>query len=215
MPSNPREVTMRASASITAFKRVPWAKTPALERLRPEPGPDVRHIDTDKPFFERRNEPASAAPTEVSFGPFRLFPTQFLLLEGDRAVPLGSRALEILIVLLECPGKLLSKQELMARVWPNVFVEPTNLTVHISALRRMLRDGHDGNRFIINIRGRGYSFVASVAVVGRVDPLKIRTRPYSVSNPERRCRAARRVGTGARERTSSTLARAEQHLAAE
>jgi DNA-binding winged helix-turn-helix (wHTH) protein len=52
----------------------------------------------------------------------------------------------------------------MARVWPNVFVEPANLTVHISALRRALRDGRDGNRFIINIPGRGYSFVNSVEV---------------------------------------------------
>jgi DNA-binding winged helix-turn-helix (wHTH) protein len=202
---------MRASASITASKRLPGAETPTLERLRPEPGPDVRHVDTDKPFCWRPN----AAPTEVSFGPFRLFPTQFLLLEGDRAVPLGGRALEILIVLLECPGKLVGKQELMARVWPNVFVEPTNLTVHISTLRRMLRDGQDGNRFIINIRGRGYSFVASVAVVGRIDPLKMRTRPYSVSNPERRCQAAWTIGTGAHERTPPALVRAGQHLAAE
>jgi DNA-binding winged helix-turn-helix (wHTH) protein len=215
MPSNAREVAMRASASITAFKRLSWAETPALERLCPEPGPDVRHVDTDKPFFEMRNEQASAVPTEVSFGPFRLFPTQFLLLEGDRAVPLGSRALEILIVLLECPGKLVSKQELMARVWPNVFVEPANLTVHISALRRMLRDGQGGNRFIINIPGRGYSFVASVAVAGRVEPLKMRTGPYSVSNPERRCRAARTVNIGAHERTTLAPARGEQHLAAE
>jgi DNA-binding winged helix-turn-helix (wHTH) protein len=87
---------------------------------------------------------------------------QFLLLEGDKAVPLGSRALEILIVLLERPGELVSKQELMGRVWPNIFVEPANLTVHMSALRRALRDGRDGNRFIINVPGRGYSFVASV-----------------------------------------------------
>jgi len=92
------------------------------------------------------------------------------LLEGDKPVSLGSRALEILIVLLQRPGELVSKQELMGRVWPNVFVEPANLTVHISALRRTLRDGRDGNRFIINIPGRGYSFVASVAVVGWVEP---------------------------------------------
>jgi DNA-binding winged helix-turn-helix (wHTH) protein len=52
----------------------------------------------------------------------------------------------------------------MARVWPNLFVEPANLTVHISALRRALRDGRDGNRFIINIPGRGYCFVASIKV---------------------------------------------------
>ena len=79
-------------------------------------------------------------------------------------VPLGSRALEILIALLERHGELVSKQDLMARVWPNVFVEPTNLTVHMSALRRALRDGQDRNRFIVNIPGRGYCFVASVAV---------------------------------------------------
>jgi DNA-binding winged helix-turn-helix (wHTH) protein len=84
--------------------------------------------------------------------------------------------LEILIVLLECPGKLVSRQELMARIWPNVFVEPNNITVHISALRRTLRDGRDGNRFIINIPGRGYRFVASVAVVGQFDAVKMRTR---------------------------------------
>jgi DNA-binding winged helix-turn-helix (wHTH) protein len=91
-----------------------------------------------------------------------LLPSQFLLLEDDRPVSLGSRALEILIVLLERAGELVSKQELMARVWPNIFVEPANLTVHISALRRTLRDGRDGNRFIINIPGRGYCFVAPV-----------------------------------------------------
>jgi len=58
----------------------------------------------------------------------------------------------------------------MGRVWPKIFVEPANLTVHMSALRRTLRDGHDGNRFIVNVPGRGYSFVASVAVAGRAQP---------------------------------------------
>ena len=150
-------------ASTTAF--------PALAQFHPEPRLDARgavqNPYTDKPFFEKRTGPARAAPTEVSFGPFRLLPTQFLLLEGDKRVPIGSRALEILIVLLQRPGELVSKQELMARVWPNVFVEPANLTVHISALRRTLRDGREGNRFIINIPGRGYRFVDSVAMVGR------------------------------------------------
>ena len=113
---------------------------------------------------EKRANPAEQALNEIAFGPFRLLPTQFLLLEGDKPVPLGSRALEILIALLERPGELVTKQELMDRVWPNVFVEPANLTVHISALRRALRDGRDGNRFIINIPGRGYRFVASIHV---------------------------------------------------
>jgi DNA-binding winged helix-turn-helix (wHTH) protein len=119
-------------------------------------------MDVDRLLFENRTETVGAAPIEVSFGPFRLLPRQFLLLEDGKPVPLGSRALEILIVLLEHPGQLVSKQELMARVWPNIFVDPANLTVHVSALRRMLRDGRDGNRFIINVPGRGYGFVAPV-----------------------------------------------------
>jgi DNA-binding winged helix-turn-helix (wHTH) protein len=127
----------------------------------------VQNPDTDTSFFEKRTAPARAAATEVSFGPFRLLPTQFLLLEGGKPAPVGSRALEILIALLERPGELVSKPELMARVWPNVFVAPANLTVHISALRRTLRDGREGNRFIINIPGRGYSFVAPVAIAKR------------------------------------------------
>jgi DNA-binding winged helix-turn-helix (wHTH) protein len=165
---------MRASESTTAYGRSPWAQTPALAQFYSEPRPDERHAiqtpDTDKPFFATRTEPTRAVSTEVSFGPFRLLPTQFLLLEDDKPVSLGSRALEILTVLLERPGELVSKQELMARVWPNVFVEAANLTVHMSALRRTLRDGRDGNRFIINVPGRGYSFVASVAVAGRTKP---------------------------------------------
>src|SRR5215469_2449813 len=110
---------MPASESTTAFGRLRWSRRPALTQLHADSGLDVRrgvqNPDTDEPFFKRRPEPAAAGPTSVSFGPFRLFPTQFLLLEGDRPLPLGSRALEILIVLLERPGELISKQELMAR----------------------------------------------------------------------------------------------------
>jgi DNA-binding winged helix-turn-helix (wHTH) protein/anti-sigma regulatory factor (Ser/Thr protein kinase) len=106
----------------------------------------------------------------VSFGPFRLFPTQRLLLRADKAVPLGSRALDILIALVERPGELFTKDELMARVWANTFVEPGNLTVHIAALRRALCDGRDGNRFVVNIPGRGYQFVAPVAFTADLQP---------------------------------------------
>jgi len=151
-----------------------WSQTPALAQFHPEPRLGVigaiRSLDAVKPFIAKRTERVRAAPTEVSFGSFRLIPTQFLLLKRDKPVLLGSRALQILIVLLERPGEVVSKQELMTRVWPGVFVEPANLSVHISALRRTLRDRRDGNRFIINIPGRGYGFVAPVAFVGRVEP---------------------------------------------
>ncbi|MGV7212931.1 winged helix-turn-helix domain-containing protein [Bradyrhizobium sp. UFLA05-112] len=138
-----------------------------IERLaHPESGLDIKHAiqspDTDEAFFNKRTESPDFSPTKISFGPFRLLPTQFLLLEGEKPVPLGSRALEILIVLIERRFELVSKQDLTARVWPNLFIAPSNLTHHVSALRRALRDGQDGNRFIINIKGRGYRFVASV-----------------------------------------------------
>jgi len=149
--------------SPTAFERLP-----SLIQF-PSEGPRergaARGLEADKPFFANRTQPVGAALTEILFGSFRLLPAQFLLLEGDKPVPLGSRALVILIALLERPGELISKQDMLARVWPNIFVEPANLTVHISALRRALRDGQSGNRFIINIPGRGYSFVAEVTAV--------------------------------------------------
>jgi predicted ATPase/DNA-binding winged helix-turn-helix (wHTH) protein len=101
--------------------------------------------------------------SEISFGPFRLFPKERLLLEADKPIRLGSRALDILITVVERPGQLVSKEELMARVWPNIYVEPANLTVHVAALRRALGDGREGNRYLINIPGRGYRFVAPVS----------------------------------------------------
>jgi len=100
------------------------------------------------------------ATSEILFGSFRLLPSQHLLLEGEKPVTLGSRAMDILLALVERPGELVTKEELMERVWPNVFVDPANLAVHISALRRALRDRCNGNRSIINIPGRGYRFVA-------------------------------------------------------
>ena len=100
----------------------------------------------------------------MSFGPFHLLLTQRLLLEGEKPLRLGSRALDILIALVERPGELVSKEELMAQVWPNTFVEPANLTVHVAALRRALKDGHGGNRYLVNIPRRGYCFVAPVKV---------------------------------------------------
>jgi DNA-binding winged helix-turn-helix (wHTH) protein len=155
---------MGASGSTTVFERLPRPQALPLAQFRPQPGLHVRHAvqrpDMETLFFAKRTEPPRAGPAEILFGPFRLLPTQYLLLEDDKPVPLGSRALEILIVLLERRGELVGKQELMACVWPNTFVEPANLTVHISTLRRTLRDGRNGNRFIINIPGRGYCFVA-------------------------------------------------------
>jgi predicted ATPase/DNA-binding winged helix-turn-helix (wHTH) protein len=115
------------------------------------------------------------------FGPYRLAAVQRLLMEGDRPVRLGSRAMDILIALIERPGELISKQELMARVWPDTFVEPANLTVHVAALRRALGDGREGNRYLINIPGRGYRFVAAVTVDCK--PMDSSTRSPPAKHP--------------------------------
>ncbi|MGX9431672.1 MULTISPECIES: ATP-binding protein [Bradyrhizobium] len=104
----------------------------------------------------------AVSESAASFGPFRLLPAQQLLLENERPVRLGSRALEILIALVERAGELVSKNELMARVWPHTVVEESNLKTHIANLRRILGDGQPGRRYLATVPGRGYCFVAPV-----------------------------------------------------
>src|ERR1700676_3525158 len=98
----------------------------------------------------------------ISFGPVQLLAAQRLLLEGDTPVRLGSRAFEILAALIERAGEVVGKEELIARVWPQTFVEESNLKIQVSALRRALGDGQDGHRYIVTIPGRGYNFVTPV-----------------------------------------------------
>src|SRR6266849_6175019 len=93
----------------------------------------------------------------ISFGPFRL-------LEGDRPVRLGSRAFDILTGLVEHAGEVVGKDELMARAWPQTFVEEANLKIQVSALRRVLGDGQGGHRYVVTVPGRGYNFVAPVRI---------------------------------------------------
>jgi predicted ATPase/DNA-binding winged helix-turn-helix (wHTH) protein len=116
------------------------------------------------------DRPALRRERSFAFGPFRLLPTQRLLLEDGKVVHIGSRALDILVMLVERAGELVSKRELMARVWSNLTVVEANLTVHVVALRRALCDGRNGNRYLVNIPGRGYRFVAPVAVADAPQP---------------------------------------------
>lgn len=93
------------------------------------------------------------------FGPFTLLPTQRLLLDGEAPVRVGGRALDVLIVLVEAAGRVVGRDELMASVWKKVIVDEGSLRVHIAALRRALGDDGDARRYIVNVPGRGYSFV--------------------------------------------------------
>ena len=98
----------------------------------------------------------------ISFGPFRLLAMQRLLLESNQPVRLGSRAFDILAALVERAGEVVGKEELIARAWPDTYVEEANLKIQVSALRRALGDGQGGNRYVITVPGRGYNFVAPV-----------------------------------------------------
>ena len=96
------------------------------------------------------------------FGPFRLLPSQRLLLAGNRSIQIGVRAFDILTILVERAGELVGKDELFARVWPNVFVADSNLKVQVSLLRRALGEAHAGRPYVVTVPGRGYNFVAPV-----------------------------------------------------
>jgi DNA-binding winged helix-turn-helix (wHTH) protein len=158
-----RETAIAVSGSTTPSKRLQLVDASVPRRHNSDASFGVRRRVHSPDIDQLRAGKLTDATTrEISFGPFVLRPAQFLLLEGDKPVPLGSRAMDILIALLERPGELVTKQELMALVWPNLFVEPANLSVHVSALRRALRDGRDGSRFIITIPRRGYCFVAPI-----------------------------------------------------
>src|SRR5215470_1156189 len=95
---------------------------------------------------------------EISFGRFRLDLARRELRRDERLVRLGGRALDILCVLASAGGKVVSKDELMERVWAGVIVEEHNIQVHVSALRRALaEDGDgDGESRIVTVSGRGY-----------------------------------------------------------
>src|SRR5580692_10095727 len=104
----------------------------------------------------------SRASSAISFGPFRLFAAERLLKKGDDALAVGGRALDILIALVERAGEVVTRKELMLRVWPDVTVEETNLRVQINGLRKALGEGREDDRYIVNVTGRGYCFVAPV-----------------------------------------------------
>jgi predicted ATPase/DNA-binding winged helix-turn-helix (wHTH) protein len=95
--------------------------------------------------------------TTVCFGPFRLSPATRTIEKNNLPLSLGDRALDILIVLIERPGEIVSHKELISRVWRGLVVSPGSLRVHMTGLRKAL-----GTRYIANVVGQGYSFVAPI-----------------------------------------------------
>jgi Tol biopolymer transport system component/DNA-binding winged helix-turn-helix (wHTH) protein len=96
------------------------------------------------------------------FGPFRLDVDERLLMRDGRMTPLPPKVFDTLLVLVENSGRVVSKDELMQSLWPDTFVEESNLTQNISQLRRALGDGAADAQYIETIPKRGYRFVAGV-----------------------------------------------------
>lgn len=97
-----------------------------------------------------------------SFGEFELDADRRLLLKRGEAVPLNSKTFDLLLTLAENHGQVISKNDLLDKVWENQFVEENNLTVHVAALRKALGETKNENRFIVTVPGKGYSFVAKL-----------------------------------------------------
>ncbi len=165
--------------------------------------------------------------TVLRFGRFELHPQRRLLLDGDRPLPIGARALDILLVLVGSAGKIVSKEAIISQVWPKTFVEEINLRVHISALRRVLGVCPQSRDYITNVRQRGYSFVAHVEQVSQAAsetalspslpgrPVRIEGRDKLIDELTRRLHSRRHItliGPGGVGKTTVALRVAQQQL---
>src|SRR6266852_3429423 len=129
------------------------------------------------------------------FGNFRCDPREHLLLCNGKPVSLSPKSFEILVALIQNNGRLLTKDELMQQVWPDSFVEEANLTVNISALRKVLGETPAGQQYIETVPKRGYRFVTPVTErrddgkpgpavqTAKVEPGDQRLRPDSRPGP--------------------------------
>ncbi len=119
---------------------------------------------------------------ELAFGPFRLDLLQRRLFKGEAAVELKSRAMDILCVLASAHGELVTKDALMAQVWPGLVVEENNIAVHISALRKALDEGVVGPSYLLTVPGRGYRLVG---VKPRFSSVSDAAIPRELAGPDR------------------------------
>jgi predicted ATPase/DNA-binding winged helix-turn-helix (wHTH) protein len=141
-----------------------------------------------------RSEPAPTLPAEAmpeifSFGPFRILPYARRLERDGGTIRVGSRAFDILCILISRHGEVVGKAELMERAWPGLTVEESSLRFHIAQLRRVLGGSQDGESYVTNVAGRGYCFVASVdravSAPRRVDPVDEAPHPNLPPRPMR------------------------------
>src|SRR5579863_20919 len=98
----------------------------------------------------------------LEFGPFRIDPEQRLLLRDEQPIPLSPKAFDLLLVLVQRSGQVVLKDDLMKLLWPDTFVEESNLGQHVFQLRKALGERAQDHAYIVTIPGRGYRFVQKV-----------------------------------------------------
>ena len=101
----------------------------------------------------------------LEFGPFRIDPEQRLLLRDEQPVALSPKAFDLLMVLIQSGGQILLKDDLMKTLWPDTFVEESNLGQHVFQLRKALGERPQDHTYIITVPGRGYRFAQKVRTV--------------------------------------------------
>ena len=88
---------------------------------------------------------------------------------GENRIELGSRAFDILALLVRRRGEVVSRRRILEHVWPDLIVDESNLRVQIRALRRALSFGSEGSTHIVNVQGRGYVFIAPVQSISSLE----------------------------------------------
>lgn len=121
---------------------------------------------------------ASDQSQEVAFGPFRLDARERVLYRDGASVALGTRGIDILCALAASRGALVTKDELISKVWSGAIVEDNAIQAQVSALRKALEDGKDGQRYIVTVPGRGYRLIAESAKHSLLDKPSIAVLPF-------------------------------------
>jgi DNA-binding winged helix-turn-helix (wHTH) protein len=134
--------------------------------IRPTPSPRRRNPLPHRASWSR---PATAASADLEFGRFRVLLRRRQLLVDGVAVELGGRVLDVLLVLLEADGALVTKEQLLSRVWPGVVVPEDNLKFQVRALRKALGADRD---LILTEFGRGYRFTGVLRINITLEPCR-------------------------------------------
>ncbi len=114
--------------------------------------------------------------SQYEFENYILLPSERLLLQDKQPIPLKSKVFETLLTLVEHYGQLLTKEELMDKIWCESFVEEGNLTQNIFILRKIFGEKLHDHRFIVTVPGQGYKFVAKVLKVSDNEPEKLESQ---------------------------------------